>query len=57
MREGTASRVMPADRPNDQFYDFYSVSPEYFALILVHFTVLGGSTGLPKTILHEEKRK
>jgi hypothetical protein len=29
MREGTTSRVM-ADRPYGEFYDFYSVSPEYF---------------------------
>jgi hypothetical protein len=30
MREGTTSRVMAADRPYGEFYDFYSVSPEYF---------------------------
>jgi hypothetical protein len=30
MREGTTSRVMVADRPYGEFYDFYSVSPEYF---------------------------
>jgi hypothetical protein len=30
MREGTTSRVMTADRPYGEFYDFYSVSPEYF---------------------------
>jgi hypothetical protein len=30
MREGTTSRVMGADRPYGEFYDFYSVSPEYF---------------------------
>jgi hypothetical protein len=30
MREGTTSRVMAADRPFGEFYDFYSVSPEYF---------------------------
>jgi hypothetical protein len=30
LREGTTSRVMAADRPYDEFYDFYSVSPEYF---------------------------
>jgi hypothetical protein len=29
MREGTISRVMAADRPYGEFYDFYSVSPEY----------------------------
>jgi hypothetical protein len=28
MREGTASRVIAADRPYGEFYDFYSVSPE-----------------------------
>jgi hypothetical protein len=32
MREGTTSRVMVADRPYGEFYDFYSVSPEYFGL-------------------------
>jgi hypothetical protein len=30
MREGTTSRVMAADRPYDEFYDFYSISAEYF---------------------------
>jgi hypothetical protein len=30
MREGTTSRVMAADRPYGEFYDFYSFSPEYF---------------------------
>jgi hypothetical protein len=30
MREGTTSRVMAADRPYGDFYDFYSVSLEYF---------------------------
>jgi hypothetical protein len=29
MRKGTTSRVMAADRPYEEFYDFYSVSPEY----------------------------
>jgi hypothetical protein len=42
MREGTTSRVMAADRPYYEFYDFYIVSPEYFghhhALnIITHF--------------------
>jgi hypothetical protein len=36
MREGTTSRVMAADRPYGEFYDFYSVGPEYFGHILVH---------------------
>jgi hypothetical protein len=35
MREGTTSRVMAADRPYGDFYDFYSVSPEYFGYPLV----------------------
>jgi hypothetical protein len=30
MREGTTSRVMAADRPYGEFYDFYSAIPEYF---------------------------
>jgi hypothetical protein len=30
MREGNTSRVIAADRPYGEFYDFYSVSPEYF---------------------------
>jgi hypothetical protein len=34
MPEGTTSRVMAADRPYE-FYDFYSVSPEYFGYTLV----------------------
>jgi hypothetical protein len=29
MWEGTTSRVMVTDRPYSEFYDFYSVSPEY----------------------------
>jgi hypothetical protein len=35
MREGTTSRVMAADRPYGEFYDFYSDSPEYFGYTLV----------------------
>jgi hypothetical protein len=35
MREGTTSRVMVADRPYGAFYDFYSVSPEYFGYTFV----------------------
>jgi hypothetical protein len=30
MREETTSKVMAADNPYGEFYDFYSVSPEYF---------------------------
>jgi hypothetical protein len=35
MREVTTSRVMAADRPNGEFYNFYSVSPEYFGYTLI----------------------
>jgi hypothetical protein len=41
MREGTASRAMAADRPYGVFYDFYSVSPEYFGLTLVYLCFFG----------------
>jgi hypothetical protein len=43
MREGTASRVMAADRPYGEFYDFYSVSPEYFGytIVIYLFSVVG----------------
>jgi hypothetical protein len=30
MQEGTTLRVMVVNRPHGKFYDFYSVSPEYF---------------------------
>jgi hypothetical protein len=36
MREGTTSRVMAADRPYDECYDFYSVSQEYFGYHVVY---------------------
>jgi hypothetical protein len=36
MQEGTTSKVMAADRPYGGFYDFYSVSSEYFGYYLVH---------------------
>jgi hypothetical protein len=36
MRKGTTSRVMAADRPYGEFYDFYSVSPVYFGYTLVY---------------------
>jgi hypothetical protein len=39
MREGTTSRMMAADRPYGEFYDFYSVSLEYFGYTLVQFVV------------------
>ena len=35
MREGTTSRVAVADRPYDEFYDFYSISLENFGYQLV----------------------
>jgi hypothetical protein len=31
MLEGTTSRVFPSDKPYGEFYDLYSVNPEYFA--------------------------
>jgi hypothetical protein len=37
MREETTSRVMAADRPYGEFYDFYSVSPGYFGYTHVNF--------------------
>jgi hypothetical protein len=40
MREEITSRVMAADRPYDEFYDFYSVSPEYFGFTLVLYNEL-----------------
>jgi hypothetical protein len=42
MREGTTLRVMAADRPYGEFYDFYSVSPEYFGHTLVTAPSLSG---------------
>jgi hypothetical protein len=35
VREGTTSRMMAADRPYGELYDFYSVSPEYFVYHLL----------------------
>jgi hypothetical protein len=35
MREETTSKVMAADRPYGEFYNFDSVSPEYFGFTLV----------------------
>jgi hypothetical protein len=34
MRQGANSLLMVADRPYGEFYDFCSVSPEYFVFIL-----------------------
>jgi hypothetical protein len=42
MREGTASRVMVADRPYGEFYDFY-VSLEYFGYTLILCSLTGVS--------------
>jgi hypothetical protein len=36
MRKGTAWRVMAADRPYGEFYELYSVRPEYFGCHLVY---------------------
>jgi hypothetical protein len=41
MWEGTTSRVMVADRPYGEFYDFYSISPEYFGYTLVGGIISG----------------
>jgi hypothetical protein len=35
MRERTVSRILVANRPYGEFYDFYSVSPEYCGYTLV----------------------
>jgi hypothetical protein len=35
IREGTTSRVMAADRPYGEFYDFNSVGTEYFGYHLI----------------------
>jgi hypothetical protein len=35
MREGIISRAMAADRLYGEFYDFYSVSPEYFGYTFI----------------------
>jgi hypothetical protein len=36
MREGTTSRMMVADRPYGEFYDFYSISLECFGYTLAY---------------------
>jgi hypothetical protein len=35
MQEGTTSKVMATDRPYGEFYEFYSVMPEYFEYHLI----------------------
>jgi hypothetical protein len=46
MWEGTTStsRVMAADRPYREFYDFYMVSSEYFGYTLVSCSLDGSGT-------------
>jgi hypothetical protein len=46
MREGTTWRVMVVDRTYDEFYDFYSVSSEYFGFHHVYRL----SWGLPQLL-------
>jgi hypothetical protein len=46
MREGTTSSLTAADWPYNEFYDFYSLSPEYFEQTLVYFFT--GSTTISK---------
>jgi hypothetical protein len=36
MLEGTTWRMMAADRPYVEFYDFYIVSAEYFGYTLIY---------------------
>jgi len=36
MWEGPTSKVMAADRPDGEFYDFYSISPENFVYHLIY---------------------
>jgi hypothetical protein len=40
MREGTAWRMIAADRPYGEFYDFYSVRLECFVYTLVFVTTI-----------------
>jgi hypothetical protein len=35
---------MAGDKPYGEFYDFYSVSPEYFGFNLVYFSALLSNT-------------
>jgi hypothetical protein len=37
MQEGNTSRVMVVDRPYGEFYDFYSISPEYFGYTFLFY--------------------
>jgi hypothetical protein len=53
MWEGTTSRVMAADRPYGEFYDFYSVSPEYFGYTLVYLWNHAGMMGNMASDVHK----
>jgi hypothetical protein len=53
MREGSTSRVLAADRPYGEFYNFYSVSPEYFGLH--HVTVFEIPRWYPLVRSHDDK--
>jgi hypothetical protein len=37
MGEGTTSKVMEADRPYGEFYDFYSINSEYFGYTIIQY--------------------
>jgi hypothetical protein len=52
MWEGTTSRMMAANRPYGEFYDCYSISPEYFEyrLILTHVVQHPRRLMTPKSI-------
>jgi hypothetical protein len=52
MREGTSSRVMAADGPYGEFYDFYSASPEYFGYTLITHIALRRRCLSTKLSLH-----
>jgi hypothetical protein len=54
MREGTASRVMAAERPYCEFSDFYSVSPGYFGYSLVMLRTAPFYFGNVERKLHSE---
>jgi hypothetical protein len=49
MQEGTTSRVMAAHRSYGEFYDFYSISPEYFGYQHVYI-----HSGLKKKKKHQQ---
>jgi hypothetical protein len=56
MREGTTSRVMVADKPYGEFYDFYSVSPEYFwhnlVILWLHYSYSKAASSSTHIKLH-----